>query len=312
MSNYLNIPYALPFKFYKATSTPGMHFDDDWACNRIREFETKAVYRQKWLKSKTTPIQIESTVAPQDLFVLDENGKVVKNIEWTLVAGGTGYGIYECTVDFTDLPNGVYCLYLVAELLEVITWLAITEPIHVRDDWANLLMFTYKNSFNDFDVAWTTGVQMSFMVEAAIREFTPDRDRTSYVNQIRDVATLKAVPGRNYKLWIGDGPGVAEWVLDVLNRIWCCDSVDIRRPADAAELGKKYQSSEGSKWEVTRIKGWPLVGGTLEIVEARNEQSLQFAHTEPLPIGLVTAYDIETDFFGPGAIVPVTEVEQNS
>lgn len=302
--NHLKISRCCPFWFVPATSTPGIHFDDDWACRQVKSFESKKVYRQKWLRAKTTLIQIESSIAPQDLMVLDvETGAVVKSIEWGVTFTGATYSIFEAIVDFSDLPEGAYCLYILVDFLSI-EWAAITEPIHVKDDWGpNLLGFRYSNSFNDFDVAWTTGVEFLFYAEAAIMEYTPDRDRSAYVNQERDTETLKATPGRTFKLWIGEAGGVAPWVLDLLNRIFCCDRILI---AD-----KRYQSSDGSKWEVTRVKGYPLLGGTLEIVEQLNTQSLEFSDTAPLTPGLVAAYEFTTDFFGPGSTVPVLDVEEN-
>jgi len=61
MSNYLNIAKVLPFKFYKNTPTPGIHFDDDWACNQIRNWEKRVYYAQKWLRAYTTKLQIITT-----------------------------------------------------------------------------------------------------------------------------------------------------------------------------------------------------------------------------------------------------------
>lgn len=311
MINYVKIPLACPFKFVPSVATAGMHFDDDWACRRIQEFERKAYYAQKWPRAKTTKFQITSTIAPEDLFVLDTKGNVVKNLAWTLVpSGATSYNFYEVEVDLSDLPEGRYFLYLIAELLSF-SKAALSEPIDSKDEHPYLLGFKFTNSFNDFGVAWTaTGIEMTFYCEAAIMEFQPDRDRTPYVNQLKDISTLKATPARTFKLWIGEAPGVAEWVIDLMNRIFCCDHVEIFRPADM--IAKAYQSTEGSKWEVSRVRGYPLIGATLEIAEAKNNDSLEMSDTEELTPGLVTSYEIQTGFFGPAATVPITDVEENS
>ncbi len=306
--NYFKIPKANPFWFVPSTSDPGIHFDDAWMCERIKDFETKAIYRQKWIRSRTTPVQVESSIAPQDLMVVDENGDVVKSIEWGVVFDAGTYAVYEAIVDFTDLDPGVYYLYALVDFLSI-SFAAITEPIHVKDDWGpNLLMIKYYNTFNDFDLVFTNGLKMYFFIEAAIMEFTPDRDRTAYVNQVLDTATLKGVPARTYKLWVGDARGVAEWAVDILNRIWVMDRIALGKPG---QVGKLYQSTENSKWDINRVKGYPMIGATLEIVEARNLMSLEFSDTAPLTPGVVTAYEYETDFFGPAATVQVLEVEEN-
>jgi len=309
MINFLKIPLCTPFKFVPSVASAGVHFDDDWACRQIKSFESRGYYAQKWIRSKTTPIQVTATVAPMDVFVYDVNGDVVKNIAWSLVVTGPTYNIYEATIDFSDLDEGRYFLYILAELLSF-SKAALSEPIDVKDSHDNVLEYKFKNSFNDFGVAWTTGIEMSFFVESAIMEFSPARSRTAYTNQNQDVFTLKATPFREFKLWVGEGRGVADWVIDLMNRIWCCDSVKISRPGDDVE--KNYQSTEGAKWEVTRVKGWPLIGATLEITEQYNNDSLEMADGEELTPGLVTAFNIETDFFGPGATVNVTDLEENS
>ncbi len=303
MSNHWKIPKANPFFWIKTSDTPGVHLGDDWACSMIAGFETKAVYRQKWIRTKTTKIQCESSIAPQDLMILDQNGEVVKSIAWSLMFLGVGYGVYECEVDFTDLDEGVFYLYSTV-VMGSIDWAMITEPIHVKDAWDNLLEYVYWNTFNDFDVAWTTGIQMRFFIESAIREYEPQRERAAYVNQVHDMEGLKSVPNDKFALWIGEAGGVSDPFMVILNYIMSCNRIEIS--------GKMYQTDEGSKWEIRRVKNWPLVGATIDIVPARNLMSAEFADFEPLVPGVVTGYNYAATFFGPGATVPILEVEENS
>lgn len=311
MINYVKIPLVSPFKFVPSVADAGQHFDDDWACRRIKDFERQKYYAQKWPRDRTSKFQITSTIAPEDLFVLDTNGEVVKNLAWTLVASGaTSYNFYEVEVDLSDLPEGRYFLYLVATLLSF-NKEALSEPIDSKDSHSNLMEFKYKNSFNDFGVAWTANdIEMTFYCEAGITNFSPDRDRTSFINQSKNVDTLKATPGRTFRLTVGEAGGVAEWVIDLLNRIWCCDSIKLAHPPNWVQ--KAYQSTEGSKWEITRVKGYPLIGGELEIAEQFNNDSMEMSDTAELTPGFVTSFNIETAFFGPGATVPIEDLESNS
>lgn len=301
MANHFKIPLLNPFKFIPHTDTPGIHFDDDWACQQIRSWELNATYKQKWIKAKTTKLQIESSIAPETLKVYNSSGVQVKTFTWSAVFTAVNYKIYECTFDISDLAEGIYFLYQ-RVTMGGIDWKSISEPIHSKASWPNTVTIKYKNSFNDFDIAFTAaGIEMYFTVDAAIMDFEPERDRTSYTNQTKDVATLKAVPSRSFKFHVGEAPGVAPWIIDMLNRIFCCDYISIE--------SKQYQTAEGSKWDINRVKGYPLIGASIELVEAFNNQSLEFADTTPLAEGIVTAYEIETDFFGPSAIVPVTDIE---
>lgn len=301
MSNHVNFPFLLPFKFVPRSTNPGPHFDDAWTCEQIKSFQKAAYYKQKWGRSDTTTLQIESTIAPNAMLLYDERAVVVKTFDWTLIFTGPNYKIYQLVFDISDKPEGVYWIYQQVQLM-AINWEVLSEPIHSKTTWPNTMKIDYKNSFNKDGVAWTTGLQMSFRVEAAIMDMNPEAEATSYINQIRDSMILDGTAYRTYKLYIGEAPGVAPWVMDLLNRIFICDYVMIE--------GKKYTRESGAKWEITRQKNYPLVGGSLEIVESANADGLQFSETTPLAPGIVVAYNMQTAFFGPGALVPVADVEE--
>jgi hypothetical protein len=299
--NHFKIPLLFPFKMVPSTSSPGIHFDDRWACEQIKSFEARAYYRQKWQKADTTSLYIESSIVPDDLKIYDSTGTVVKTIAWVNVVTSTYYSVYTCTFDISNLSEGVYYLYQ-RVTTGAIDWKTLSEPMHSKTTWPNTLLFTFKNSYNDQDILWSTGISMKFRCEAAIMEYNPERDRSAYINEMHDLASLSGVPFRSYKLYIGDAKGVAPYVIDILNRIFCCDSIDIE--------GLKYQSADGGKWEVSRIKNYPLIGGSIEILEAVNKSSLEFSDTAPLGQGILVVYDIDTQFFGPPATVPILDVEE--
>mgnify|MGYP000847628619 CR=1 FL=1 len=301
MANHFKIPLLWPFKMVPATTTPGIHFDDAWACEQIKSFEAKAYYRQKWVKTETTKLQIESSLAPEPLKVYKTDGTVAKSIAWTAVHTEISYKIYECTFDISDLAEGIYYIYQQVTFGSI-DWKTISEAIHSKTNWPGTLKFTYKNSFNKDDVAWTTGLQMSFRCEAGIMDFTPEAEITAYVNQTRDARVLDGTPFRTFKLYIGEAAGVAPYIVDIINRIFSCDYVSIE--------GMQYAREGNAKVEVTRVKGYPLIGASLEITPASNAQSLAFADTTPLAPGVVLHYNMETAFFGPGSLVPVIDVEE--
>ena len=241
---------------------------------------------------------------PETLKVLSKHGAVVKAFTWSAVVTEIAYKIYETTFDISDLAEDVYYLYQ-RVAFGSIDWKYISEPINSKAAWDRTHLITYKNSFNDQDVAWTaTGIEMKFRCEMDIQDYEFFRDRAAYINQTRDLSNLSGIPYNGAKLIIGDAPGVAPYVVDILNRIFCCDSIDYE--------GLKIQSDEGSKWEVNRIKGYPLIGAQIDIVPAVNKTSQQSADTTPLSSGIVMAYNIETAFFGPGSLVPVTDIEEQS
>jgi hypothetical protein len=304
MANHFNIPLLWPFKMVPSTDTPGMHFDDDWHSEQIRDWEMKMYYQQKWETADTTKLQIESSIAPETLKVLDRHGAIVKTFTWTAVLTETYYKIYETTFDISDLDEGVYYLHQQVTF-GALDWNYVSEPISMKAEWPRTLLFTFSNSFNDQDIAWTANdLEMKFRCEADIQEPDFPRDRAAYVNQTRNITNLSGIPYRTFKLVIGDAPGVAPYVVDILNRIFCCDSIDIE--------GLAYQSDEGSKWEINRIKGIPTIGASIDIAPEVNKTSQQSSDTTPLAPGIVMAYNIETAFFGPGSLVPVVDIEEQS
>lgn len=303
MSNYLNIPKVLPFKFLPNTATPGIHFDDDWACEQIRFHERRVYYSQKWLRSYTTKLQITTTIEPESLKLLDSNGVTVKTFAWTIAGvGANGEKAYECTYDVTDIAvDGYYYLYLKCELLSV-KFEAVSEPIFIKDYHRNVRPWVYSHSENDFGMVWTTGIQMTFMCESDIppTSYRPDRDRSSYVNQTHDVATVQAYPFQVAKLYIGETKGVAPYIPDIANRILCCDKVKF--------AGLQIETPENGKFDVNSVNGYPLVGASIDVMPARNLDSLQLL-TEDLIPGVVTTYNLNTNFFGSANIIHITEIE---
>lgn len=302
MANHFIIPRLNPFWFVKNQATPGIHLDDSWWCERIKtSFMRRVKYCQKWVKTDTTILQIESSIAPDTLKIYNESGTVAKIIAWTEVFAEVNYKVYECTFDISDLPEGKYWLYQRAALMSV-DWPSISEPIHSKANWPNTVLITYKNSYNRDGIAWTTGVEMKFRVEAAIMEDEPDAEITSYINQTRDTEILDGTAFTKYKLFIGDAAGVAPYILNILNRIFLQNYTSIE--------GKKYVRNGNVQVEVTKQKNYALQAGSLEIVEADNLDGLHFSDPAPIAPGIVTAYNIETTFFGPGALIPVTDVEE--
>lgn len=307
-AQYINYPLISPFKMVPRATNPSiLGLDSSWACEQIRAFEIKATYKQKWQRGDTTKLQRESTLPPNPLKVIDRKNKVHKSIPWTTAFDGGVYKVYELDYNIDELPDGTYYNYEQVFFSEAINFRAISEPILLKDTHINTLLINYKNSFNRDDVAWSTGIDMNFRCECDIQDFEPERDRTDHINQLHDTETIDGIAFREYQFYVGDTKdgrsGVAPYILDILNRIFVCDFISIN--------DKLWQTKKGSNWKIVRSRGYPLIGASIEFVEQKNVQSMQQNVDSGVRIGLVTAYNIETGFFGPVGTVPVTEVEEN-
>lgn len=293
----------MPFWFVKNPEVKSVHFDEGWSCKKIRLNQVNAIYKQKWNKATTTMLQIESSLVPASLKVLSRTNLQLKEFLWTAATSGVGYVVYQTIFDVSDLDDQDIFLYQDAGVLGE----AISEPISIAVSHENVLLYQYKNSFNKEDTAWTTGLTLSFFCESDIQDYEPKVEKNDFVNQVHDTTLIDGTTYREFQLKIGDTKngrsGVAEYVLEILNKIFNCDSVLIN--------GIGYTAKTGSEIKVTRVPTYPLVGGTLDITPSKNTGSLEFQDMSPQMNAIVTTYNIETGFFGPAAIVPIIEVEEN-
>jgi hypothetical protein len=302
--SYCKLSKALPFPFYK--SPKGLFWSN------IRQWEFKSPYHQKWVRSDTTKLQCESSIPPMDLKIYDVRSlALVKSIAWVPVFVSPSYSIYELNFDISDRPQGLYILYQQTSLL-AINWEYYSEPISSKDKWPETILHEYWHDFNDYDVAWTTGVHFKFRVEAGIMDPNAERDRTAFMNQVKRVETLMATPYDTYKLYIGEGwKGVPYWTIRILNFIWACHHIYLT--GDYYHETGYWQSLTDAKWELTRVKGFPKFGAGLEVIPADNSMSVEYNDGgNKLAEGIVTAYNIETDWFGKKGITPVIDIENNS
>ena len=300
--NHFKIPKHNPFGFVPSTLTPGVFLGDAWASELIRSFMMKAYYKQKWEKADTTKLQIECSIIPDDLKIVNKKGQVLKSIPWEVVFDGVSYKVLELTYDVSDIAEQEIYNYQSVNFGGGVVKAAISEPIDLKSKWPNTRGIIYRNSYNDWDVAFTTGIQFFFRCECDVLDFNPEREANDHISSRRKLSRLWGNSWDSFTFYVAEAPGVAEWVVKLLNKIFDCDYVSI--------AGKRFTADQNAKWEVTRIRTWPLIGAKIAVVPVEDGSSLEFADATPLSNGLVTAYNIETAFFGPGSLVPIIDVEK--
>lgn len=294
MPQYIfEISKACGVRFLPATASPGTGFHENWYSNLVPSFMKRVCYKQKWQKDDQIPIQILSSIGPVKVKVYTWAWELVKTFDLIDVTPGSGmtYTNYEGIIDLTvsEIPEGVY--FFVAEASTIdLTFRMISEPQDIRVKQKNTSLFRYKNSLNDFGVTFTTGIELMFRCEAMVLDPEFDRERVAFRNQVMNVSTQSATPFEKYKLFIGDAQGVAPWVQMILNYIVSCDYFTIN--------GERFETPEGSKWDIQRAKNYALIGCSIDLVPAYLKSSLQLS-SEAVPVnGIVATYDIETEAFG--------------
>lgn len=298
MANFTKIPLLNPIKFVPATTTPGLNFDDDWACKQIKSWQKKAYFKQKWVETFTTPLVMESTIAPTDLKVY-KGGAIVGTLTWNPVyaavpPAGT---LYLLTLDLDTIiavqGEGIYYLYGEVTNGGSYMYAYISEPIHVKKTpWPVTSVVTYAHNKNAQGVYFPVYDNLVFrlLVEAQVCDFLPDSDTYDYVNQNHDPRILGGVPYRKFRLLVANAPGVADYLVDLLNRIFCLNTVTIN--------GMEYVKENGAKWDPQRTHGYPLAGWVLDILPAINVDSLEYNDVSPIIPRPVVVFDEDNEPFG--------------
>lgn len=312
MANFTKIPFLNPIKFVPSVTTPGKNFDDDWAYNQIKLWEKRVCWKQKWQYGDETPLIMISTVLPDKLKLYDKNSAIIKDFEWVpILAGGSAGMVYKTTVNIdsfgggpTTTPTGVYWLYQNVEYGSYHKEF-ISEPIELRAVHKNTSIVRYKNSENTQDVPFgASDIEFVSRLECQLSEFLPDSDMSDYIDQLHNAQILDGIPFRTWKLLVGNAPGVTDYTVDLMNRIFTLDSVRLN--------DKLITKVSGAKWEPQRTKGYPLAGWAIEVTETINLSSLELNDLDPVIPGVVVVYDIDEDLFGEtsGNNVRVIDTEQ--
>ena len=295
MANQIYIPYSNPATFYVvgAPAVPGknfIHLDEDWFSTQIHSWEQEVKYFQKVQQTDVFNIQVLSEMDPLVLELIDCHGRVVKTENFTIKPTAIfrqTYRVYEATMQMADVPEGIYYLLITAGFASN-TMRFISEPLDVALVHEDTLLYTYKNSINNLDVVYATGIQFHFRAETIIADYDPGSKSTVYEDQILDLVQLSATPFDQFKLKLGGSWGVPPWVAKKVNMIFCNDFVLLD--------GVQYVKTDGAKLEPSRAERYPMAGYTMDIRPAYNRFSGIFDPTFDDEVAV--AYNIEGSVFG--------------
>lgn len=265
------------------------HFDA-WKSNEqiITPYEVSKCYRQKWQTNDILKLQFKADFSPIVLKVRDSKGLVVLSHQMSILRtiGSDIYFEDQIAFDFFNL--GVYTLEVVAGDPALIT--LVSEPFQIAENWPYSILLNYSNSFNN-DILWETGITMNFRVDGVIPFDSPNSQRTVYIDQPGSGVTVKGVPYRLFKLYIGCDGGVPPWVIDKLEGI--IDQTNVTYD------GKGFAPTDGAKFETNKIDRYPWAQWNIEMRETNNTRSKRFEVDGLQEKKVVIDYIIDTKLFGP-------------
>jgi len=260
------LPYDLPFVLYYQEPRDGSY---DF------EHSKHKCYAQKFTIYDNTKIQILSDYDQITATIRDEISKqiiVTLNVVQvdTLIVGQT-FLVYEIDVPFYELTQeGLYYVELKYFKDEIETDVVIiSEVLDLKKDHPETMLFTYRNSVNNFDIIFDTGIEFNIRVEGTIENFEPASEDESYIDQKRNVTKLYSLPYRLFTLFVGNAPGLPAWMNDKVNRIMSCNIIQI----DSAY----FEKNDGAEWEFSRQDDYPFFGMNIQIAPVENKFSNQYA-----------------------------------
>lgn len=260
-------------------------------------------YFQKWKNTDSTKLQILSDFPDITIDIRDYNtNEIVLSLnvaEIPINLIGQTFKCYEVLFDFSLLTDGQYYAELTYSSISTDPVTLFSEPFDVQADHPGTMLFKYTNSENNYSIIFDTDIEFDFRVEGTIKEFTPVSDDVIYNDQKRNVTLLNSVPYRSWKLYIGNAPGLPDWVLDKVNRIMSVDQKNI----DDVD----FEKVEGEKWEQVRQVEYPFSGMSIEIMPVENV-FLQRIKTGDNPPEGYTIVELVKNYFDNAADIEVAGI----
>lgn len=106
----------------------------------------------------------------------------------------------------------------------------------------------------------------------------PQAKDTFYKNQNYDQILLKSTPFNTHKLTIGDGFGVSNDIIEIINRMMSCSDFRVN--------GTQYTKNDGSKLEPSRVdRFYPFGSWQVELMQTENKFSDEIGLTGHTIVG---------------------------
>lgn len=293
MANQLIIPFVNPIRFVPVGTPQYKQFDNDWYKNLVRSFEQPDNYAQKWIEGTPINLQFTSNFGPLQIDVIRCDRSLIASVvpvavPTTLIP--SGFTVWEATINPPAPEEGTWYLLFkcgVAETLEQ----HISEPQQtVLASEPNIMTVQYRNSFNDQDVIFDTGIEFIFCVEAIIGHLQPKSKRTLWEDQPLNLKSIESIPFRQFPFILGGAPGVPDWVADKMNRVFCCDYVLLD--------GEQFTQAEDAEWVPNNTQFYPRQGMQTEIRPTQNRAALISENNNSPAESFAIVYNINTRAYG--------------
>lgn len=314
--NYLYIPFINPVRFYDASRANldkyyTKHFDDWMFSERILDWQSREDYCQCWQVDDIIYLQFESTFDPIIVKVIDRNG--VAQITLPALIGLPHKLLpntwsFEVSLSLASLTTGCYTIQITAGTGGDAKTLVSDCQYVSEDPIPNTFLIEYYNSRFHEDVMFESDIRFQVRMHGHIGPLDPGRKDDQYRDERYNPAMLKSHTLRQWPAYFGDEFGLPDDIIDLINRIWSCDNVNIDN--------KPFAVAENGKFEFIEIDNhYPKRGVKLVIEEGINRKSKIVAVTTDTTKKLVHSIFVDKKVFGDTSnqgssnTVPILNVE---
>lgn len=263
-----------PLRFID-TSNLNSGFDGNLASNLLNWYQTNQCFLQPFIKSDNLILQVIADVVPDDVEIRDQYDTVISTGIWSVkpltLPDCPDLKVYELELPFVDVPEGAYQAYFNT---------FVSEPFRVFDQAERTILLKYKNSRNDYDTVFDTGIQFEFRTYGSIDNYVPQNDREVFTDQRHNVTQLSSVAFRRFNFVMGMiDYGMPAWMVDKYNLITQCDQVSYNNIY--------YQIPEDTNIEVTQNNDYSYIWEAKVDIEPVDNNFIRYI-TQPDGSGVQT------------------------
>jgi hypothetical protein len=268
-----------PLRFKKqgfSSSFNTKYFDQHLLPDTILDFEESSDYHQPWQVSDLIHIQIKTdNLSVQINFHQEEDGDIIHNVFFTqvstavIIVGGVPTTFYwmEAYVDLNSVGEGHFYATIVggSDTLE-------SNKICVQTAQKHTVLIKYFHSEFHEDIIFESGIVFYLRINAFVRHNLPERQSTTYEDQVLNVVNLKGLPYNSWTL-ITEAHGIPTYMIDMINRACTCDNLFFD--------DRQFTIPDNSKWEEKQQELYVLRGWGIDIRERVIKSSIAFNGASP-------------------------------
>jgi hypothetical protein len=168
------------------------------------------------------------------------------------------YLIAEYNIDFSFFDEGKYRFFL----RSVSGFTYRSDVICVKDKHEHTRLLSYRNTYNEQGVAFSSGIVFHLRVEAQLyKAIIPKSEDSIYTDNLGGYRTLASSPYSNSRLNIGGTGGIPDWLMNIINQAFSCDTLFLNSVEITKADGATFEAVEQDNYN---LRSWNIEIGHIE------------------------------------------------